>query len=51
MELRLDLVFVSAADDWAADAVRLLRHADIASAGRSPSVVGRMAERSDWQTS
>jgi len=45
--MQLDLVFVPACEPWAQDAVRLLRHADIAAAWAVSGVLGRIAERSN----
>jgi len=46
--MQLDLVFVPACEPWAQDAVRLLRHADIAAAWAVSGVLGRIAARSGW---
>jgi len=44
----LDLVFVPANAPWAADAVRLLRHAEVASVWAASGVLGRTAAKHGW---
>jgi hypothetical protein len=44
--MHLDLAFIPAGEPWSADAVRLLRHADVASAWTVSGVLGRVAEHS-----
>jgi len=46
--MQLDLVLVPASEPWAEDAVRLLRHADVAAAWAVSGVLGRIAARSNW---
>lgn len=46
--MQLDLVFVPAAAQWAHEAVRFLRHADVASAWAVSGVLGRLAIRQGW---
>ena len=46
--MQLDMVFVPATVEWAEDAVRLLRHADVASAWAVSGVLGRLALRHGW---
>lgn len=48
LELRLDVVLVPAREFWAADAVRLLREADVAVAWAVSGVFGRVAEPMGW---
>ncbi len=46
--MQLDMVFVPAAVEWAVHAVRLLRHADVASVWAVSGVLGRLALRHGW---
>lgn len=46
--LELDMVFVPAAEPWAVDAVRLLRHADVAAVWAVSGVLTRVADRQGW---